>query len=353
MKKVFLINQRETPHYRIAAYDYISEFLKKEGYLLTVVSEGIQQGNKHQITYDEIYITLNFVNLLKLILNTKPDVVIYWIHLRLPYLFPLLVLLKLLRIKSIYWGHGTDLLKRGPMLLKNFAHYIEFLLSDALILYADHLKKNIKKKFHSKIFVANNTLNFNNFNPNPENKSTCLSRYNISTKKNIICMGRMQKRKKIDHLYKAFELLNRNDVGLILVGPDNEGILCDIKGKNIFIIPPIYDDERLDLLSASDIFCLPGAVGLSIVDAFYCSLPFITEDGDMSPEIMYLKNGVNGFVVPMDDIRSLTDKLRVLLDNDELRARFSSAAKAEITTNGNMDIMCKGFLAALNFVCNE
>jgi len=353
MKKVFLINQKKIPHYRIPAYNYISEYLKKEDFLLTVVSEGIQDGNAHQITYNEIHIPLNFASLLKLIWEAKPDIIIYWVHLKHLYLFPFLIFLKLLRIKSIYWGHGTDLLGQGSMLLKNFAHDIEFLLSDALILYADHLKINVKGMFHSKIFVANNTLNFNNYNPKSEDKRTYLSRYNISTMKNVICIGRMQKRKKIDHLYKAFTLLNRSDVGLILVGPDNEGILHDIKGDNVFIIPAIYGNERLDLISSADVFCLPGAVGLSIVDAFYCGLPFVTEYGDVSPEIMYLKDGVNGYIVPKDNIQLLADRLQALLNNDELRMRFSRAAKNEITTNGHMDMMCKGFLTALQFVCDR
>jgi glycosyltransferase involved in cell wall biosynthesis len=163
-------------------------------------------------------------------------------------------------------------------------------------------------------------------------------------------MGRMQKRKRIDDLIQAFNMMNMEDVGLILVGPDSEGILVNIEGKNIFKLGPVYGEESLDLLSAADVYCLPGAIGLSIVDAFYCGLPVITEDVRHGPEITYLKNGVNGFIVPQGDISELAAKLRMLLTDDALREKFSQAAKHEIMTNGHIDRLCEGFESALRHV---
>ena len=141
--------------------------------------------------------------------------------------------------------------------------------------------------------------------------------------------------------------MNRPDIGLILVGPDPEGILDNIKGDNIFKLGPIYGDKKFDLLSSSDVYCLPGAVGLSIIDAFHCGLPFVTEEGDESAEIMYLKDGVNGFVVPRGTVQEIAQKLLLLLDNGTLRQQFSAAAKHEISKNGSIDIMCAGFRDAL------
>jgi glycosyltransferase involved in cell wall biosynthesis len=97
------------------------------------------------------------------------------------------------------------------------------------------------------------------------------------------------------------------------------------------------------------VYCLPGAIGLSIVDAFYCGLPVVTENVVHGPEIMYLKDGVNGFITPVGDIPQLTAMLKMLLTDDVLRRRFSLAAKSEIMTNGHIDRMCEGFRDALNF----
>jgi glycosyltransferase involved in cell wall biosynthesis len=163
----------------------------------------------------------------------------------------------------------------------------------------------------------------------------------------------MQKRKRLDDLFAAFKILNRDDTGLILVGPDTDGLLGNIQGRNIYKVGPVYGSERLELLSAADIFCLPGAVGLSIVDAFHCGLPFVTEAGDESPEIMYLKDGVNGFIVPRGNIEELKSKLELLLDDSDLRNRLACEAKHEISTNGHIDKMCDGFRRALDFVFHE
>ena len=65
---------------------------------------------------------------------------------------------------------------------------------------------------------------------------------------------------------------------------------------------------------------------------------------------MYLKNGINGFIVPKGNVKELAAKLQLLLEDDELRERFSREAKREIMTNGHIDIMCKGFSDALRFV---
>lgn len=349
MKKILLINQNRTPHYRVPIYNYLKIYLHNYGYALTVVSEGSQTGNPHLIEYNHIDISLNFFNLASLVVKTNPDVIIYWVNLKHLYIFPLLIFIKLLKKKLIYWGHGIDLLGKRATKLKYLAYSFEHWISDAIILYGEHLKANIRHKYHHKTFIANNTLNFNDYKFKYSNKDEVLFKYNIATKMNIICMGRMQKRKRLECLFQAFASLGRDDVGLIFVGPDDEGVLMDMNGKNIYKIPPIYGDERLDLLSAADIFCIPGAIGLSIVDAFYCGLPIVTESGDVSPEIMYLKDGVNGFVVPRNDLQLLTEKLRLLLENTCLRVKLSQAAKEEIATNGNINRMCKGFSDALGF----
>jgi len=350
MKKVLLINQEKIPHYRISVYNHLSGYLEQRGYELTVASDGIEEGNTQHIKFVHADMRLSFWNLAKALLILNPDAVIYWVRLRHLYLFPILILIKLLGIKAIYWGHGSDWAKKENMRLKTWANWIEYTLSDALVLYAEHQREHVSRRFEPKIFIANNTLCFDEFKHPSINHGMLLEQYNVTTSKNILCMGRMQKRKRLDDLFAAFRMLNRDDTGLILVGPDTDGVLQNVEGRHIYKLGPIYGTKRLDLLASADIFCLPGAVGLGIVDAFYCGLPLVTEAGDESPEIMYLKDGVNGFIVPRGDVRELSAKLALLLDNPDLRSRFACEAKKEISTNGHIDKMCEGFCKALDFV---
>ncbi|MFX0198500.1 MAG: glycosyltransferase family 4 protein [Candidatus Hodarchaeota archaeon] len=281
----------------------------------------------------------------------KPDVVIFWVNLKYLYLFPTLLITKALGLKTVYWGHGCDLedLESEP---KKMAYALEHWICDAIILYAEHLTKYVSPRFHYKVFVANNTLNFASYSIPFYDKNSVLAKYGINTHKNIICMARMEKRKRIDDLIKAFDLLNYRNYGLILVGPDTDGILKDVQSDNIYKLGPVYGEESLALLSSADVYCLPGHIGLSIVDAFYCGLPIVTEDTENAPEIIYLKNGINGFIVPKSDVHQLAIKLQLLLENDILREQFSQAARNEIMTNGHIKVMCEGFAKALQFVCD-
>lgn len=63
-----------------------------------------------------------------------------------------------------------------------------------------------------------------------------------------------------------------------------------------------------------------------------------------------MRDGVNGFVVARGNIPELAKKLLLLIDNDELRHRFSDEARKEIARNGNIDKFCAGFRDALFYV---
>ena len=348
MIQVLLIHAGKIPHYRVPIYSYMSLYLKHYGFDLIVTSDGIQADNPHVVDFQFMEMPLSTLSIAQFIYRSKIEVIIDYMALRHLYLFPTYLIAKgIMGRKIIYWGQGRDLGDREAR-IKNLAYASEHALCDAIILYAEHLKKYVPKRFQRKIFIANNTLCISYTGlPPGVTRENVLAEYGIKTKKNIISVGRIQKRKRLDHLVKALVYMNRTDIGLILVGPDPEGVLDKLAGENIFKLGPIYEEKKFHLLSSADVYCLPGEVGLSIVDAFHCGLPFVTEFGDETAEIMYLKDGVNGFIVPSGDIPEMAEKLLLLLDNNEIRQRFSDAAKQEIIENGSIDGLCAGFRDAL------
>jgi len=350
MRKVILVNEGRMPHYRIPVYSYLDGYLKKHGYSLIVASEGAQNENPHAIRFRHEQTVQCFSNLRRLFRREKPDAALLWLGPHL-YMIPLHLYFKWRRIKVIHWGHRRPMHRH--ILIKNILYNLEHWMDDAVVVYAEDLRKYIWNRFQSKTFVANNTLNLTEYRGGDVSREEIKRKYNIPTAKNIICVGRMHRRKRIDDLVEAFRALKLDDVGLILVGPDPDGILSKLDGRNVFKFGPVHGDESLDLLSASDVYCLPGAVGLGIVDALYCGLPVITENVMHGPEIMYLKEGINGFITPVGDIDQLASKLRLLLTDDDMRARFSKAAREEISVSGHIEKMCEGFLSALQYVCRQ
>jgi Glycosyltransferase len=337
----------------VPIYGYLSRYIKSYGLELLVTSSAIQKDNPHSVEFEYVEMPLSALNIGRLVYRKKIDVVIMFVDMRHAYLFPTYLIVKgLFGRKMVWWGQGKDLAAPNAK-IKNIAYATEQTLCDSIILYAEHLKKYLPKRFHHKAFVANNTLCISYEGLPAERRQAVLDEFGIHTKKNIICVGRLQKRKRLDILVAAHASMNRPDIGLIFAGPDTDGVLKEVNGKNIFKVGPIYGSKKFDLLSASDVYCLPGAVGLSIVDAFHCGLPLITEGTYESAEMMYLKDGENGFLVEPGNVHELSNKLLLLLDNDYLRKKFSNAARREISTNGHIDKLCAGFRDALFFATGQ
>jgi glycosyltransferase involved in cell wall biosynthesis len=78
----------------------------------------------------------------------------------------------------------------------------------------------------------------------------------------------------------------------------------------------------------ADVFLLPGAVGLAILDSFAAGLPLLTTElPDHGPEISYLSPGSNGLITAHDP-QSYADATIDLLRSPQKLARLRSGAIA-------------------------
>jgi glycosyltransferase involved in cell wall biosynthesis len=74
---------------------------------------------------------------------------------------------------------------------------------------------------------------------------------------------------------------------------------------------------------AADIFAISSREeGLcsSLLDAMYFNLPVVATNAGGIPELV--QDGVNGFIVPVNDYLSFAERLYVLIENEELRKRM-------------------------------
>jgi len=137
------------------------------------------------------------------------------------------------------------------------------------------------------------------------------------------------------------------EAGLVIVGAGVSNELQQtMNKKNTVYLGEVYDAKNYQIsriFKMADLFSISGYVGLGLVQAFYFGLPVITDEGLQPPEIHYLINGRNGFIVTENDQNELKKKILFLLENDIERQTFSENAKNGILTQGSIQNMYEGF----------
>jgi glycosyltransferase involved in cell wall biosynthesis len=344
-KRVLLISSKVF-HYRVANYNYFTRRLHEHGWEFVVRASELEARNPIPIEFDFRVVPFEFRRYVREIKQIKPDVVILFSQLKNLMIWPLVHWLKFHGTPFVYWNKGINL-EVASSRLRNQCFYYIHTLSSAIILYSKHEIRDIQPKNRSKVFVANNTINFKSFPAIPESKEDLKREFGIPFKKVVLFVGRMRPLKKVEHLIQVFNTLREPDIGCVIVGDPMDYNLPEmIELPNIIHLGEIHDPENLrisKLFKLADVFCIPGDVGLGLNQAFYWGLPVVTEDGRQPPEIHYLVNGRNGFIVPENDVDQLKEKLLLLLQNDELCAEFSRNAREDILREASIETMFTGF----------
>lgn len=343
-------------HYRVSVYNYFHRRFRESGYEFSVIADRLQTENQRPLEFEFRELPFNFLNYRKVITDLKPTVVILFLHLKDLITWPLLHWLKARRIPFAFWTKGGNWDHKNSTLRRQTFNYVHE-KADALILYSDECRAFLKPNLRSRVFVANNTINFDDFPTVRDHKEEIKKEFGIPFEKVVISVGRMgtsHGRKRVDHLIEAFKRLNRDDVGLVLVGSGlSEELRARMNPRNTLYLGEVYDPRDLrisKLFKMADVCAIPGHVGLGLNQAFYWGLPVITEDCNQPPEICYLKPGRNGFIVPRNDVISLRDRMIYLLDNDGVRADFSRHAREDILKEASIDGMFSGFKHCVDYL---
>jgi glycosyltransferase involved in cell wall biosynthesis len=344
-RKVLLISNKVF-HYRVSNYNYFAQRFREIGWEFVVRANELERSNPYPPDFDFRVMEFRFADYRKEIERLNPDVVLLFLHLKNTIIWPLIHWLKARGTPVVYWNKGVNLEVRNPW-LRNLPFYYVHALCDAIVLYSRHEVKDIRPPSRTKVFVATNTINFQAFPSISASKEELKRELGIPFKKVVLFVGRMRGVKKVDHLITAFNEIEDPDCGCIIVG-DPMG--CDlpamIRRNNVIHLGEVHDPDGIKIskiFKLSDLFVIPGEVGLGMNQAFYWGLPVVTEACFQPPEIHYLTEGRTGFIVPENDIPALKEKMLLLLQNDELRAKFSAAAREDILRDASIEKMFSGF----------
>lgn len=155
-------------------------------------------------------------------------------------------------------------------------------------------------------------------------------RYNLGDAPVALFMGRLQARKGVDALIKAFKAVDAAEARLLIVGPD-EGMLPALQAlaggdRRVIFTGYLEGDERLGALAASDVFALP-ATGegqpMAALEAMAAGRPVLLSPGCHLDEV---EGAGAGFVVAAT-VDAFAEKLRLLLTNRPLRREMGERAR--------------------------
>ncbi len=156
----------------------------------------------------------------------------------------------------------------------------------------------------------------------------------------ILFLGRIRKQKGIFMLLDAFKNIQREipDAKLVYIGPDDKDydklefttqlkeIIIKDNIKNVFILEPLYGQDKNDALAACDILVLPSsyeAFGQVFLQAMAQRKPSVGTNAGGVPFV--IDNGVNGLLIEPWDQIALENALEKLLKNKNLRDNFGAS----------------------------
>lgn len=144
----------------------------------------------------------------------------------------------------------------------------------------------------------------------------------------VIGIGSFTKRKGFDLLIKAAPSINKN-TGIYIIGgeitDEYKELIEKYNVKNVHFISFLSKEEIKEYYKAADIFILPTREdiwGLVINEAMSFGLPVITTDNCLAG-LALIKNGENGYVIPVESYVDIYKSINKILDNSVLKEKMS------------------------------
>lgn len=172
-------------------------------------------------------------------------------------------------------------------------------------------------------------------------KQSLRAELDIREKHMVLAIGQFIHRKGFDVLMHAAKALDES-VGIYIVGGEaTEEYLKlreELAVKNVHFLGFQKKDRLAQFYKAADLFVLPTREdiwGLVINEAFGYGLPTITTDRCVAG-LELIEDGINGYVVPVEDAQALAEKIQAVLASDMEQMGTAALEKIRPYTLENM-----------------
>ena len=203
------------------------------------------------------------------------------------------------------------------------------------------------------VFIKGSGVNLNEFKYVPEPESETLK---------VVFTARMVKEKGVIELIEAAEKLRKDyenrlefwlcgrlAVNADAVSREELESRCDRK----YIKWLDFQKDIKSILEQCHIMAFPSyyreGVPKSLIDVCAVGRPIVTTNSIGCKDVV--NDGENGFLIPIKDNEALAEKLRILIEDKELRVRMGKAARAKAEQEFDLERVIEKHLDIYNEIC--
>lgn len=211
------------------------------------------------------------------------------------------------------------------------SHYIAISRANKIIAVSEKTKKDIIKYFpeaEGKIRVIYNGWNKEDFKPTTEEiKQEIREKYNLPDNF-LLYIGRLETKKNIQNLVKAYKLLKNKDWPLVLAGrPGNFGydeilnLINSVTEGQVIQLGYLPQDDYQKLIASSSIFVFPSkfeGFGIPILEAMGSGVPVICSDIEVLHEVA----DDDALYFNPDSPEAMANSIDNLINNKEKRVEY-------------------------------
>ena len=248
------------------------------------------------------------------------------------------------------WGLGAPPIS-GPLTGFRHKRRASFLGQfDALIAYSqrgadEYAALGLPRE---KIFVAHNSV------ARRPSSSLPLRPATFAIPPTILFVGRLQARKRVDHLLKACAHLDSKP-RLVIVGDGPERQTLQALAGNVYpraeFVGARHGDELRSYFEEADLFVLPGTGGLAIQEAMSYGLPVIVAQGDGTQDDLVRRE--NGWQIPPEDFEALLFAMEDALSDVARLRRMGEESFRIVREEINVEKMVETFVTVLNVLTRK
>lgn len=176
----------------------------------------------------------------------------------------------------------------------------------------------------------------------------------------IVTVGRLHWKKGFDYLLEALRRLKQEDMAFkaSIVGDGELFAQMRFSIEDLGLTAEVELTGRLpsgnvfEKLRSADIYVLSSheeGISNAVLEAMAAGLPVVTtEAGGMAEAV---RDGVDGFVVPIRDIPALADRIKRLLLDADLRERMGRSARARVESEFTLERQAQVFEMMYQSIC--